>query len=132
MRQFGFCILSESDTVKYYLRRAFVFPLNLKLCWNKILICILLLSNILIPLTLLHFFISITVLSVFIEFFFFGGGRALLWSPLWCSGSSLVTCRGSSCPVADGILFRRTSIEPWAATLEGRFFTVGPPGKFLD
>ena len=134
MRQFGFCILFESDTVKYYLSRAFVFPLNLKLCWNKVLICILLLSNILIPLTLLHVFISITLLSAFLEFcfFFFGVGRAVVWSPLWCSGSSLVTCRDSSCPVADGILVRQPSTEAWSAALEGGFFTTGSPGKFLD
>ena len=116
--------------MKYYLPRAFVFPSNLKLCWNKVLICILLLSNVLIPLTLPHVFISITVLSVFIEFFLEGGG---LCSGLPCGAQLFaVTCRGSRWPVADGILVRRPSIEPWSAALEGGLFTIGPPGKFVD
>lgn len=73
--------------MKYYLPRAFVFPLNLKLCWNKVLICILVLSNILIPVTLPHVFISITILSVFTEVFFLEGGGHC--SGLHCGAQAL-------------------------------------------
>ena len=55
-----------------------------------------------------------------------------------CSGFSLWTpehvgfvgaARGSSCPAACGILVPRSGIDFTSLTLEGGFFTTGPPGK---
>ena len=43
--------------------------------------------------------------------------------------SSLVEARELSCPKACGILFPRPGIE--SPSLEGGFFTTGPPGKSL-
>ena len=56
------------------------------------------------------------------------GARAL---SLRCL-SSVVEARGLSCPKACGILVPRPGIEPASpASLEGGFFTTGPPEKSL-
>ena len=40
--------------------------------------------------------------------------------------------RGLSCPVACGILVPRPGIEPASPSMEGGFFTTGPPRKSLS
>ena len=42
---------------------------------------------------------------------------------------SVVAARGISCPLACGILVPRPGIKPVSPSLEGRFFTTGPPGR---
>ena len=45
--------------------------------------------------------------------------------------SSVVVAHGFSCSAACGILVPQPGIEPVSPALEGRFFTIGPPGKSL-
>ena len=50
------------------------------------------------------------------------GLRYSLWAPL-------VVARGLSCPVANGILFPWSGIEPPSPALKGGFLTTGPSRK---
>ena len=66
------------------------------------------------------------------------GSRRCGLCSLWHAGSLQLTCTSSlvvarriSCPTACGILVPQPGIEPTSPALEGRFFTIGPPGKSL-
>ena len=49
---------------------------------------------------------------------------------LWVMDSLVVACR-LSCSKACGILVPQPGIKLVSTTLQGRFSTTGPPGKFL-
>ena len=48
-----------------------------------------------------------------------------------CTGSGVVAC-GLTCHAVCGILVPWPGIEPMSFALEGRFLTIGPPGKSPD
>ena len=55
----------------------------------------------------------------------------MMWELSLQRTDSLVVAHRLSCSTACGILVHQSGIEPMSPALQGRFFTIGPPGKSL-
>ena len=78
-----------------------------------------------VPGSLFFFFLIFIYLAT-------SGLSCITWDIFLQCADSLVVVHKFSCPKAHGILVPQFGIEPTPSALEGRFLTIGPPGKSLE